>query len=141
MGSSSSYGSPLPSRNSNGFLSLLPGAGDGITNDTFPWTPPPSNPNSDTYILQSFDWQQQSRVPLSGATHLQNRADLSLGQLLIMYPVVQALHNSQTEANLRISQALDTQAALVKENVRLSKENVRLSNELREVVANQRLDL
>lgn len=50
--------------------------------------------------------------------------DLSLGQLLA-YPVVQTLHNNWVEANLRVSLALDTQAVLVKENLRLV-------NELRE---------
>lgn len=53
--------------------------------------------------------------------------DLSLSQLLV-YPVVQNLHNNWAEANLRVSLALDTQAVLVKENLRLS-------NELREAIA------
>lgn len=48
------------------------------------------------------------------------------GQLLDMYPIVQELHN-------RISLAVETQAALVNKNIRLSRE-------LREVTANRGYD-
>lgn len=63
-----------------------------------------------------------------------HNADCSLGQLLMMYPAVQQLHNRWADANEKISLSIETQSALVKENMRLS-------NELRELTASRRLDL
>lgn len=60
--------------------------------------------------------------------------DYTLGQLLMMYPVVQQLHNRWTDTNEKMSLALETQSALIKDNMRLA-------NELREVTASRRLDL
>lgn len=73
--------------------------------------------------ILSSSWQTGT-PPSLNAAHVQLPSpNLSLGQLLDMYPIVQELHN-------RVSLAVETQAALVKENIRLS-------NELREITANR----
>lgn len=120
----------LTSGDSNNSFENYDGAGNG-----FHFLPGRSGTNfvaGTTTGLQpsliSSSWQADQPSPLN-ATHAQNHAaELSLGQLLIMYPIVQELHNSLAVANLRLSLAVETQAALVKENMRLS-------SELREAVA------
>lgn len=77
-------------------------------------------------------WQQTT--PLSTIQPIQSHhGQVSLGQLLVMYPAVQALHNNLSDANQKILLALETQSALVKDNMRLV-------NELREVTARSHLD-
>lgn len=57
-----------------------------------------------------------------------------------MYPEVQRLHADLTEEKERMKQVLSTQAALVDTQAELVKENMRLSNELREASATQRFE-
>lgn len=77
-------------------------------------------------------WAQD--LPLSNPTHVPpHTKEVSLGQLLVTYPIVQELHSKLADANLRIALALDIQAALVKDNMRLS-------NELCEATANRIFD-
>lgn len=86
-----------------------------------------TNPRTSTSAhpaQMTSDWQHNQHTLTNPTPIPPHSMDLSLGQLLV-YPVVQNLHKNWAEASLRVSLALETQAALVKENLRLS-------NELRE---------
>lgn len=79
----------------------------------------------------SSTWRHDSAIALERARS--HNADYSLGQLLMMYPAVQQLHNRWVDANEKMSLSIETQSALIKEVMRLS-------NELRELTASHRLD-
>lgn len=102
-------------------------------------SPLESEPTSDSYhhgTMQSTgqytgastttsvpDWQHTHPTSLN-TLQISSRplAEATLGELLVKYPIVQELHQSLNVAHHRISLALDTQAALIKDNLRLSDE-------------------
>lgn len=115
---------------------------EAVTN-SFQFRPMQSNTDSERYLpsgrigLPHLDWKQQQQTIPSIDMHNQTPiADLSLGQLLVLSPTVQGLHENLNEAYERISQAIETQAVLIKENLRLSSE----LREFRELAASRRFD-
>lgn len=85
------------------------------------------------HMHSSSDWRTASGPGPSYQQFQPHPTDLSLGQLLVMYPAAQQLHDKWADAQSKISLALETQSALVKDNMRLT-------NELREVTASHRLE-
>lgn len=83
-----------------------------------------------THLTSSWQHGGQPSAMQPAQSHL---SEPSLGQLLVMYPVVRQLHTSLADANQKISLALEIQSDLVKENMKLI-------YELREVTARQHLD-
>lgn len=106
---------------------------DNNFSETFiPGTNPASTAMGVHHIPSGSNWQPGFGPP--SFQQIQSRpADLSLGQLLVMYPAVQQLHDKWADAHSNISLALETQSALVQDNMRLT-------NELREVLASRRLE-
>lgn len=90
-------------------------------------------------VIHPSSWQQPPQIPSLNMAHHQT-PNLSLSQLSLMYPEVQRLHTDLTEEKERMKQVLSTQAALVDTQAELVKENMRLSTELREASATQRFD-
>lgn len=141
MGSPSSMDSNLQNGGPFSFNNHLANnnTGDNFSNTGDNFSQTSTNPASTAmgaHMHNSSGWQSGLGPGLGPSSFQQPQshpADLSLGQLLVMYPAAQQLHDKWADAQSKILLALETQSALVKDNMRLT-------NELREVTASRRLE-